>query len=468
MAPSEERNMPVPHEQPGGKEERRQHQTPEQHRKPEQRRTPEQRHSSADLASSVKQISKKTTAHLDVLAADEEASTGLKQDTEDDFVSNIEHPSLYRVVGKLGYGSTSTVWLCRNLQTQEDYVALKVYINNSKTHRELSVCQHINSVSSQHPGREYVRKLLDSFEIEGPHGKHICLVFEPLGNSLGQLHLLADGALDTEIIRQAMRPILNALQFLHDEAGVIHTDLQPNKILLGIHDNAILAKFEQDELQEPSARKELPGRTIYTSRPVWPTARGWPSLSDFSEARFGGSEHTDLVMPDVYRAPEVILDMPWSYPIDVWGFAMVIWDLVEPDRLFTARDENGRYSEEHHLAQMVSVLGPPPQDFLQRSRKCEKYWDQNGEPGTTQQLGHAVALTYETTGNWIGDVAIPDQSLAFKERRLSGNEKAHFLAFMRKMLQWKPEDRSDWNDVFFSEWLVADLIESGHIGRDDD
>lgn len=100
-------------------------------------------------------------------------------------------------------------------------------------------------------------------------------------------------------------------------------DLQPNNILLGIHDNSILAEFEREEQREPSPRKELDDRTIYVSRPM-PLAKGWPSLSDFSEARFGGVEHTDLVMPDVYRAPEVILGMPWSYPIDIWAYAMVV------------------------------------------------------------------------------------------------------------------------------------------------
>jgi serine/threonine protein kinase len=29
-------------------------------------------------------------------------------------------------------------------------------------------------------------------------------------------------------------------------------------------------------------------------------------------------------MPDVYRAPEVVLDMPWSYPIDIWSLGMVV------------------------------------------------------------------------------------------------------------------------------------------------
>lgn len=54
------------------------------------------------------------------------------------------------------------------------------------------------------------------------------------------------------------------------------------------------------------------------------------------------------------------------------------------------------------------------------------------------------------------------------ERRLASEEQTDFLEFMRKMLQWRPEDRSDCNDIFFSEWLVADLIESGQIVRDDE
>ena len=70
-------------------------------------------------------------------------------------------------------------------------------------------------------------------------------------------------------------------------------------------------------------RKVLPARTLYVSRPM-PLTKGAPSLSDLSEARFDSPENRDLVMPDVYRAPEVILGMPWSYSIDLWGFAMMV------------------------------------------------------------------------------------------------------------------------------------------------
>lgn len=174
---------------------------------------------------------------------------------------------------------------------------------------------------------------------------------------------------------------------------------------MGIHNSSVFAKFEQYETENPVPRKELDGRTIYLSRPM-PLTKGLPALSDLSEARFGGSEHTDDIMPDVYRAPEVVLGMPWSYPIDIWSVGMVVshsvavflrnactfvlfqiksaelrtqvWDLFERNRLFTARNPDGHYSERYHLAQMVAILGPPPLDFLQRAEKCKNFWDQDG------------------------------------------------------------------------------------------
>lgn len=94
-------------------------------------------------------------------------------------------------------------------------------------------------------------------------------------------------------------------------------------MLLGVHDDSVLAKFEQNEISNPCPRKELDDRTIYLSRPM-PLTKGEPSITDLSEARFGDQTHTDRIMPNVYRAPEVILCHPWSYPVDVWGFGMVV------------------------------------------------------------------------------------------------------------------------------------------------
>ncbi len=58
------------------------------------------------------------------------------------------------------------------------------------------------------------------------------------------------------------------------------------------------------------------------------------------------------------------------------------------------------------------------------------------------------SIAYLRVGNWIAEVPIPNISLDTAETRLDGKEKDEFLAFMRKMLQWKPEDRGSCHDIF--------------------
>ena len=126
----------------------------------------------------------------------------------------------YRAVVKLGYGSASTVWLCRDIATPNNHVALKVYIHDSKVLREVSIYAHINELQSKHEGRAYIRPLLDSFKVQGPHGEHMCLVHQPLGISLAELKRLAPGGLfGADLIRQTFRYVLTGLDFLHSDAN---------------------------------------------------------------------------------------------------------------------------------------------------------------------------------------------------------------------------------------------------------
>lgn len=57
------------------------------------------------------------------------------------------------------------------------------------------------------------------------------------------------------------------------------------------------------------------------------------------------------------------------------------------------------------------------------------------------------------TGNWIAATPIPSQSIESRETRLKGREKELFLAFIRKILRWLPEDRPTAEDLFEDEFL---------------
>ena len=48
-----------------------------------------------------------------------------------------------------------------------------------------------------------------------------------------------------------------------------------------------------------------------------PKAIGRAVLSDFGSAVPGNEWQHDDVQPNVYRSPEVMLQTPWSYPIDI-------------------------------------------------------------------------------------------------------------------------------------------------------
>lgn len=72
----------------------------------------------------------------------------------------------------------------------------------------------------------------------------------------------------------------------------------------------------------PSARKTLAGRTIYESA-IMPITYGRTFICDFGSAHLG-KKGTEDIMPDMYRAPEVILGMGWDDKVDIWSIGMMV------------------------------------------------------------------------------------------------------------------------------------------------
>lgn len=78
-------------------------------------------------------------------------------------------------------------------------------------------------------------------------------------------------------------------------------------------------------MQRPIGRKVDGERTIYESRGLkMPKRSGRPVLCDFGEARYGQTSYSDDIQPYVYRAPEVLLDVPWAYEVDVWNVGVFV------------------------------------------------------------------------------------------------------------------------------------------------
>ncbi|KAJ2004063.1 serine/threonine protein kinase, CMGC [Coemansia thaxteri] len=209
----------------------------------------------------------------------------------------------YKVVRKLGWGHFSTVWLAHDREN-DIHVALKIVKSAARYTEaaldEIELCTRTVTSKEPHVGREHVAKMLDSFEHSGPNGRHVCMVFEVLGENLlsllrnarryGSLRdavhaaktdasLVGDGqghnhgtpgdaehngrgnnaagdktkqrdGLPIPLVKQIARQIIAGLAYLHGPCNMIHTDLKPENLLVCIDNvEAVIRR----ELQNDSA-----------------------------------------------------------------------------------------------------------------------------------------------------------------------------------------------------------------------
>ena len=159
----------------------------------------------------------------------------------------------YVVVEKLGWGHFSTVWMCVDksapIGSPTRFVALKV--QKSATHYreaafdeiELLTCAETAAKSeaytleraTTYPGHKNIVVLLDHFEHAGPHGQHVCMVFEMLGeNLLSVIKKYNYRGIPIEIVKRYVLQICQGLDFLHRHSSIIHTDLKPENILIAL------------------------------------------------------------------------------------------------------------------------------------------------------------------------------------------------------------------------------------------
>jgi len=163
----------------------------------------------------------------------------------------------YQVIAKLGWGHFSTVWLCMDMSYGR-FLAMKV--QKSAPHYTEAAYDEIEllaeaakrgtlpewNATQNGPLKGLfptvleskwftgVVQLLDYFEHFGPHGKHVCMVFETMGpNVLALIKRYNFKGIPLEIVRKVTTHTLIGLDYLHRICGIIHTDLKPENVLVG-------------------------------------------------------------------------------------------------------------------------------------------------------------------------------------------------------------------------------------------
>jgi len=229
---------------------------------------------------------------------------------------------------------------------------------------------------------------------------HMCLIFELLGLSV--FDFLKENnyhPYPLEQVRHIIYQLCHSVKFLH-ECRLTHTDLKPENILFTSSDWEI----------SYNARKRKDVRKVKSTE---------VRLIDFGSATFDWEHHSKVVSTRHYRAPEVILELGWSQPCDVWSIGCIMFELYLGFTLFQTHDNR------EHLAMMEKILGPFPGSMSRRTKT--KYF----------QGGKLVWDEHSSAGKYVRENC---KSLK-KYQQSDQEEHEQLFALIHAMLTYDPVER---------------------------
>ncbi|EPX74571.1 CMGC/DYRK/DYRK2 protein kinase Ppk5 [Schizosaccharomyces octosporus yFS286] len=320
-------------------------------------------------------------------------------DPNGDYRVNVGDQLFYRyeVVDKVGKGSFGEVLRCIDYKHGK-LVAIKVIRNRVKCYDQALVEAGIleRLTKDETFMESNIIRYFDHFNFRN----HLCIVTELLGENL--FEVIRDNnykGFPLIIVKSFTAQLLKSLNFLQKQR-IIHCDLKPENLLLCDHTNARV------------------------------------KLIDFgSSCRYNEKIYTYL-QSRFYRAPEVILGMPYGKEIDIWSFGCILAELYTGIPLFPGANEA------EQLGYIMEVLGIPPRELILISTRSKLYFDSHGQ-------AHPIL-------NSRGRPLIPSTK---RLDQLTRCKNPLFLDLISKCLQWDPKKRITVEMALRHEFIIGNNSE---------
>ncbi|KAF5494584.1 Dual specificity tyrosine-phosphorylation-regulated kinase 2 [Colletotrichum siamense] len=339
----------------------------------------------------------------------------------------------YTIINKLGNGSFSTVWLAHD-EILGRKVAIKIAC--AETEREpddfpsdeQAILQRLRGDPSPHPGAEVIHPCLDTFKIEDLHSGNLLLALP-----------------DEELSKRSVRDLYTSFGLPQQ---------YPIDICKKVSDF--------DESIPENAPPYLVGKMYFNDKHAHKLRLYDAKLriSDFGESwRPAEHDRYELDIPEQSRAPEALvaekLRMPIGFPADVWALGCIIVELYARYSVFQTYFPGF----EEVWAEMVHVLGKPPQTWLDASKadidsgnndngsNPDNETPRNRDP--TNLSDHIVQLidkdrSEKLVGIWEdGD----------EDEKVPPGELRDLLLMLEQIFCWLPEDRIKAEDLMKGDWM---------------
>ncbi|KAK1994459.1 kinase-like protein [Colletotrichum falcatum] len=245
----------------------------------------------------------------------------------------------YQVQSTLGKGMFSGVARAVDI-TNKKLVAIKIMRNNDALRKggftEIAILQKLNDSDPE------CRKHIVKFERHFDHKGHLCMAFEHLSLNLREV-LKKFGnnvGINLGATRAYAHQIFIGLAHMR-KCSIIHADLKPDNIL------------------------------VNESRTVLKICDLGTGI-DKSDAATAHNEITPYLVSRFYRAPEVILGMPYDYAIDMWSIGCTLYELYSGKILF-AGDSNNQM-----LKAIMEIRGKITPKLYKRGQLSAMHFDELG------------------------------------------------------------------------------------------
>ncbi|KAL8400435.1 hypothetical protein RB594_000723 [Gaeumannomyces avenae] len=245
----------------------------------------------------------------------------------------------YQLQSTLGRGMFSGVARALDTTTKK-LVAIKIMRNNDALRKggftEIAILQKLNQADPE--DRKHIVKFERAFEYKG----HLCMTFESLSLNLREVLKKFGNNVGINLrgVRVYAYQIFVALGHMR-KCSIIHADLKPDNILVN---------------EQRSMLKICDLGTAI----------------DRSDAATAHNEITPYLVSRFYRAPEIILGIPYDYSADMWSIGCTLYEMYTGKILFTGDSNN------QMLRAIMEVRGKMSRKLYQRGELWHMHFDELG------------------------------------------------------------------------------------------
>ncbi|KAG5723265.1 Protein kinase dsk1 [Termitomyces sp. T112] len=405
-------------------------------------------------------------------------------------IGDVFDQGRFRVLHKLGFGGSSTVWLARD-QLEGKHRgrivtlrAMRADVSSSNEMPELAILQKLRALL---PPSEYVNfQTIDHhFFVQGPNGSHLFLISPLAGPSILAMsdspgRVAGSRRLRADLARKVSKQLVATVYHMHN-MGIVHGDLTTSNILfcLSPHvlewsDAEVYSHLGDPETEEVTTRDRQPPGPHAPAVLIAPIQNSKIShasllqertvICDFGQSYLPASPPSSYKPGTLlnYQSPEGRFEGRASFEADIWSLGCAIFEIRAGLALF----EPILGSDTDILRQTVEMLGRLPDPWWGAFKHRSLWFEEDGQPKSEQDQeraglllkSHATSIRAKLLR--IGELDVRpfggDDDGPMMEKhgtRLPDVEVELLTNLLGKMLRYRPEERISIQDVIQHPWF---------------